>query len=115
MGEFIPGVKKIVAKNYENFLFKDTIGKDVLFYLHSDLSYANDLITSRIKNTYEKLSGNSHLVTALSNPLINEMIIFSTENLPALFYIKGNTESERRQSVKEFHMKIYNTKNFVDF
>lgn len=111
----IEGVHNLQAQNYQDFLFKENLGKDVLLFLHSSLSYQNDQVLKRIKHTHAKLSGNSHLVFAMANPLLNEMPTFSFENMPTLFIIKGNSEKERRSNIKEFYLEKYNMKNFVEF
>ena len=50
--QLVNGVHNIVAHNHDEFLFKKNVGKDILFYLHSNLSYTNDLMIKRIQNTY---------------------------------------------------------------
>ena len=67
------GIHYLVAFDYENFLYKETIGKDVLLFLYSNFTeHNNELMEKRIHNTIKKLEGNSHLIFAKSNPLINE-------------------------------------------
>ena len=40
-GTFRNGIHNLVGYDYENFLFKETIGKDVLFYLYSNYNEEN--------------------------------------------------------------------------
>lgn len=115
-GTFRNGIHHLVGKDYENFLFRETIGKDVLFVLYSEFSEeTTELLDKRIKNTIAKLEGNSHLVFAKSNPLLNEMQAFNFDSLPTLFFIKGNSETERRASIQKFNNRTYSTKDFVEF
>lgn len=113
--DLIPGIKRLVGSNYENYIFRETIGKDVLFFLHSDFSYQNEIVLRRIENLYKKLSDNSNLLFAATNPLLNEIQIFSYQHLPTLYIIKGNSEEERRKSIKEYYVEKFNTKALVDF
>lgn len=115
-GTFRNGIHNLVGNDYENFLFKETIGKDVIFYLYSEFeNEINEKMINRMENTIKKLDGNSHLVFARSNPLFNELQEFNFEELPSLFLISGNSESQRRENIKRFTMGNYTTKNFVEF
>jgi hypothetical protein len=116
LGTFREGIHHLVGKDYENFLFKETVGKDVLFYLYSEYSdLIFDLMNERVNNTIKKLQGNNHLVFARSNPLLNELQEFPIESLPALFLIRGDNENERRRSINKYKMESFTTKNFVEF
>merc|ERR1712032_406310 len=40
---------------------------------------------------------------------------FNFDSLPTLFFIKGNSETERRASIQKFNNRTYSTKDFVEF
>jgi thiol-disulfide isomerase/thioredoxin len=106
----------LVALSYENFLYKENVGKDIIFCLYSEhMDQTNELFEARIRNTMRKLKGNSHIIFAKSNPILNELPEFAFDVLPALYFIKGNTETERRMNIKKYDMQTYYTRNFVDF
>lgn len=114
-GTFRNGINNLIGKDYENFLFKENLGKDCLFYLYSEFNQHANVIHNRVKNVIQKLEGNSHLVFARINPLFNEIQDFQYSDLPTIFLIKGNTESERRNNIKKLELKNFLTKKIVDF
>lgn len=111
------GVHKLVGANYENFLFKETVGKDVFLYFYSDFNPSTyDLIHERVNNTLHKLKENSHLLFARVQPLLNELQVFAPiEKMPAVFFIRGDDEDSRRKNIIKYSEELYNTTNFVNF
>ena len=92
------GILNLVGTTYEDSIFKQT-KKDVVLFFYSDLGKKNAIYWDIFQFVQKKLKNNTELVLSRINPLFNEVYLIHYEELPSIFFVKGNSYEDRLKNI----------------